>query len=225
MRIFKHCTLPCRRIGVFAVMAVFSVSPAIAGDLIDNMNYATPNGNDDAYSNSFSAMRFKTTATEYIVNQVQANLLKKIDGTTGSFYFNIYEHDPINNKPSSLAFGQIYTGNIADLPDGGVRTPITASGLNVTLSPDTYYWLAVNSNQVQGFGWSAYNSGSPTALGFPSFWNFTSNAGASWGSSDSSYTTIFSVSAVPEPTTWAMGGIAMLTFGVIARKRRAQQLA
>lgn len=226
MRNLTACTRLSRRFAAIAVLSAFAASPARAVDLINNMNYAAnPDGADDVYNTSFTAMQFQTTALEYTVTQVQAKLLKNQSLGTGSYYFNIYADNGLN-KPGTLLQNHFYTGDTSLLPSDGTFATVTASGLNITLSPSTKYWFAVNSDSTYA-RWGAYNSGSSSATGFPTLWSFTNNSGTSWSGTDTTYTTVFSVSAVavPEPTTWAMGGIGLMTFGIIARQRTARLLA
>jgi hypothetical protein len=98
------------------------------------------------------------------------------------------------------------------------------------LQPSTTYWLFVgdDSTDPSSFGW--YDNAaaeSPTAQN-DSGWSFGAtkvslDGGSTWDGYSAGNSVAFSITAVPEPSTWAMGlaGIACAGWGAFRRRKRA----
>jgi hypothetical protein len=108
------------------------------------------------------------------------------------------------------------------VPAGSPTAVTLATTLPVALAANTTYWVVLGTAGVGSFGWSYAKGGGTTGAGSLGNYAYSSNAGASWGSfnSDDPYQIRVNVSAVPEPSAFALwaGGLAAL--GFVGRRRR-----
>lgn len=204
---------------VLSVQAFFVASAGIAADLYDNLSQ--PVSVDGNFSDgTWPALSFKTTLTDHILDSVTIPVRNPNLLTSGTISFVLYDSTGIGGAPGAAVGTPLGSVSIAGISGAGYQN-VTFAGLNRTLTRDKHYWVA-----VQGAGLaSVFYVGATTStggnhsgsLGF----SISSDAGASWSAPSTSVFVIGQVTAVPEPSTYALGAIAALAAGWMARRKRS----
>lgn len=122
--------------------------------------------------------------------------------------------------PSGTQVGTDYT---ATGPGGGGDYVFSNLGLNrAELNPSSTYWLVVH-NTTNTFAMWAYNNtssgpfnGTNASITVGSLSNPT---GTGWNTF-ANQTFLYSLVGVPEPSTYAMGAVAVMTLAGVARRRK-----
>jgi hypothetical protein len=190
---------------VCAIGFVASVSaPGVwATTIFDNTGYFVNGGQlvqpqNNAGSGSY-AQAFTTTAVDATITDIELRLSTFF---TGNYSVDIYASD--GSVPTGPVVANVFSGG-TDFP-----SPKILTGLNIALSLNTQYFIAVS-----------VTSGSL-------LWTYTNaytdlNAfdnGTGWGTSTAQPLQM-KVSAVPEPSTWALLILVGIGFAV-ARSRRSR---
>lgn len=136
----------------------------------------------------------------------------------GTLSVGIYTNNA--GLPSATQVGTDYTA----VGSGGTADyTFTNFGVNrAELDPSSTYWLVVH-NTTNTFPLWAYNNinpgpfnGTNASISVGSLWNPT---GTGWNTS-ANQTFLFSLVGVPEPSTYAMGAVAVMTLAGVARRRK-----
>jgi hypothetical protein len=179
-------------------------------------------------SNSqWSAQSFSTISSGFILSEVALRLWN-FNGTSGNFELQVWDALGASGRPGAQVGSAIYTGLAQNL-DSEYGSLLTVSGLNVTLVPDTtYYLVAAGANLADvpgGFGprpgslyWDATD-----VLTSPAY--DTSDSGVSWDGpfSQNLYLEVSAVQPVPEPGS----NLALLALGAggLTLRRRLKRMA
>lgn len=172
------------------------------------------------------AQSFSTTANDYILSSVTLSMFMGVLNSPGTFGVELYGFNTNDSKPTTLVTGgSIYSGNSSILSTSA--TDVVFSGLNITLVPSTQYYIVINANLNHALFWqyAKYPSGSGSTGYSTQYYTSSSDSGSSWSSStlSTTYPYIMKITAVPEPSTWALAGLATGVIGFIARHRNAKR--
>ena len=156
-------------------------------------------------------------------------------GISGTFEAALYSNNgpgdpgaahysqPGTNTPGSLI--AILSGDPNPNPAGGFG--YLDYSANVTLSPNTYYWMVYTSNSPSGGYSPVYNRGGfgQTGKRVETMADSPSGASSSWsyaGFPEVNMDMTISVdapTAVPEPSTFVLGALGLLGLGVVACRK------
>ena len=191
-----------------AIALALSAAPARAELIVfDNLAAGSPNGSFSVSNSGWLAQSFSTTSAGFTLSGVALRLWNNT-GTSGNFELQVWNALGTAGAPGSQVGGAIYTGLAESL--GNTSSLLTVSGLNVTLVPDTaYYLVAAGANlaDVPGPGrpilgqlyWDATD-----VVTFPAY--DTGDSGVNWSGpfNQNFYMKVTAASApIPEPGTWA----------------------
>lgn len=214
-RYFSRVTTTSRFIIiVVAGLAAAAVAPfARATTIFDNTPF-TQNGAQFIQVPNFAgsgsyAQAFSTTAQDATISEIRF-LLFTI--SAGTYSADIYASN--GSTPTGPALANVFSGSAT------LSSPVTVSGLNIALSPSTEYFVAVSVTSGS-LGWFYTNADTSP--------NTTLNAfsdGTGWQTS-SVQPLQMKVSAVPEPSTWALvvcvGGLGAAALTVRNRSSNARR--
>ena len=195
------------RILVGLLALSFSLSGAV---LVDNLAELT-RGTTVIEGTLWAAQAFSTDAQAYKLDDIviQAGLL------SGSPALTVELRKGAPN-------GALLTGFVLPSFAGslGPRTLLPLSATN--LDPTTEYWLIVGISSPNTVGWSHAEGNAYIGPGAFGNYAYSNDGGATWGAfgSDNPYKMRVNVSAagVPEPSSFAMFGFAVLAVGFIRRR-------
>lgn len=171
-----------------------------------------------------SGQSFQTTAADYIVNSVELEIYRDANQLGGTYNVYLYSANGSNVPVSQVA---VVAQNqlIDNLPngDGTQVAPTVFGGLNISLGTSSTYYVIVEVTSIgtgSQFYWRYWNTQTP---GIPyTTYNATSgDSGSSWTTPDLGYPYMIKVTAVPEPSSIALGLVACGGLAV-ARRRRKQ---
>ena len=210
-----------------AIALALSAAPARAELIFNNLAAGSPNGSFGVSNSGWVAQSFSTTSSGFILSEVALRLWNA-GGTSGNFELQVWNALGTAGAPGSQVGGAIYTGLAESL--GNTSSLLTVSGLNVTLVPDTAYYLVAAGASLADFpgpfgpipgqlDWDATDVVTSPAYD-------TGDSGGNWSGpfSQNLYLKVTAASAaVPEPGTWA--AMAILTGGAAFAgwRRRRQQ--
>lgn len=213
-----------KRTGWIAALFVACFAmPSNAADLANNLANTATGGSLFFGSQANWGQSFQTT-TDTIITSVSVNLYRGA-GATGLFSFYIFDYDINTNKPitpGSLLDRLVGQVNIATLPEGNhtVATTVTFNALSISLGfANSPYYLVAKANVTNASAfWATTNV--TTGTGFPSYQASSTDDGASWSTASlAAPVQLMRITAVPEPSTYALGMIAAATFGFVSRRR------
>ncbi len=119
-----------------------------------------------------------------------------------NYQIGLYNHDSGNNRPST----QIYSsGDVAKGTGAGWKV---ATGLNITITPSTIYWIAVQLDDTATQ--TLYNNGSSTSAYTIASKNAQTSLPSPWGTSDATNNTLLAAYYALYTTT-NTGSVIMIT--------------
>jgi hypothetical protein len=211
-----------------AIALALSAAPARAELIFNNLAAGSPNGSFGVSNSGWVAQSFSTTSSGFILSEVALRLWN-VSGTSGNFELQVWDALGASGSPGAQVGLAIYTGLAQNL-GSEYGSLLTVSGLNVTLVPDTaYYLVAAGASLADVPGpfrpipgqlyWDATDVVTSPAYD-------TIDSGGDWRGpfSQNLYMKVTAASAaVPEPGTW--GAMAILTGGAAFAgwRRRRQQ--
>jgi hypothetical protein len=177
-------------------------------------------------NSDWQAQAFTTTATAYTITDV-ALLLSNSTATTGTFDLSIYDSAGADGSPGAKVAA---VRTAIDATTIGLTTALyDVSGLSISLSPNTQYYLAVTATALKesatyGIEWSYTDA--ITSTGFPSAYSSSPDGGGKWTAPEFITPSMMRIqaetSAVPEPSTYALLCISLGVVGYARRKLNAK---
>lgn len=171
-----------------------------------------------------SGQSFQTTSTDYVVDSVSLEIYRDANQLGGSYDVFIYSANG-NNEPDSLVATVAQNQSIDALPDGdGVQVgPTVFGGLNLALGTSSTYYVIVevtSTGSGSAFYWRYWNTQTPS-IPYTTYNSTSGDSGLSWTTPNTGYPYMIKVTAVPEPSSIALGLVACGGLAV-ARRRRAK---
>lgn len=210
--------------GLFAWLPLPSSAAVV---LFDNLSAGSPNGNMGVSNTQWPAQAFSTTATDFVLDEVELQLWNNT-GTTGTFELQVWDALGASGTPGSQVGGAIYTGLAQNL-SGSSSGLLTASSLNVTLAASTNYYLVARGTSLTDVGTPPFTFSGGLA------WNQTNvnttatyvtpNSAGSW-TGPMATDSFMRVTAVPEPATGMLVVAALVAWWprrCVQRARRSLQ--
>lgn len=217
----KHLSYLTLLFVVLLPATLLAVQPSIVS------NSVGPDG-VGAYRLKFMSQTFTTDSQAWSNLNITLALFNYNATSSGSFSLGIYEDSAgsigslIGGFTSSnSAFFTTPTGLLGDnLSD---YQNISFQNNAVTLSSNTTYWVALNNDLRQNFGWAVYDGSSKSGSGsYGLAWLGDSSASASdLGGNLFATRVTGTATAVPEPSTYALMGLGALVLMIAARRKRA----
>jgi hypothetical protein len=223
---------------VWAAMTLLGVSLGIGsvatarGAVIYNRD--TTNTNAGLWSkNGGVGLSFQTTAQLFTITEISFWHEKPSSSDdTGNLIVELWDATGSSNFAGNQIGSALATVALSTIPDDTIQQ-LSVGGLNITLSPSTNYWatitLANNTNSTSNVQWHTYtgsSAGTVTgSLGAGSLDN--QNGGQTWPSDGQLLLNTFvagSVTAVPEPGSLGLAGIAAVAGLTLYRRRRRQAM-
>lgn len=203
---------------VATALAVFSLTGAKAANLDVSNLTSVPSGSSFLNSattkvaSSFSTSSFVGTA------DIEKITLALFGGGSNLSTLNVGIYTDSSAAPGALV-GNFYTAT-GSITNGNYD--FNFSGTKASLSPSTNYWLVVQNTVGSITGWNYLNS--PTAtIGNNATIETTSlvsPTGIGWNTNLNQQYLFALATAVPEPSTYAMGVAGVLTTACLARRRK-----
>ena len=172
------------------------------------------------------AQSFSTTANDYIVDSVSLSLYLGLPNPLGTFGVEIYGFDTGNSIPTTLVpGGTVYSGD--SLPLSTSATNVVFSGFNITLAPSTQYYIVLSASLNTSLYWEYTNNATGSgSTGYSSqFYTASLSSGSTWNLAAVTSTDpmIMKVTAVPEPSTYALAAIATGVMATVASRCKARK--
>ena len=205
-------------IAVFAIYAQTIASAGFAADLYDNLGQ--PVSIDGNFSDgSWPALSFKTSMTNYILESVTIPVRNPNLLISGTISFVLYDSNGTGGAPGAAVGSALGSVPIVDIAGDSYQN-VTFNGLSRTLSTNTNYWIAIRGTGLASVFMVGATTSTGGILAGSLGYSITNDAGANWSAPSNSLYVIGQVTAVPEPSTYALGAIAALTAGWLARRQR-----
>ena len=190
-----------------AIALALSAAPSRAELIVfDNLSAGSPDGSALVSNSQWLAQSFSTTSAGFTLSGVALRLWND-SGTSGNFELQVWDARGASGRPGAQVGSAIYTG-LAQALGSGYGSLLTVSGLNVTLVPDTtYYMLAAGTSLADITSFSTYPGtlswDATSVVTSPAYG--TANSGVNWISEAANqYMKVTAASApIPEPGTWA----------------------
>jgi len=185
------------------------------------------------WANGGVGLSFQTTAQLFTITEISFWHQKpSTSNDTGNLIVELWDATGTSNLPGNQIGSALATVALSTIPDDTLQT-LSVGGLNITLSPSTNYWatitLAGNTNSTSNVQWLTYtgsSAGTVTgSLGYA--WLDNQSGGQTWPSNASLLSSDFtagSVTAVPEPGSLGLAGIAAVAGLTLYRRRRRQAM-
>lgn len=205
-------------IAVFALCIHTIASAGFAADLYDNIGQpVSVNGNFS--DGSWPALSFKTSMAGYILESVTIPVRNPNLLTSGTISFELLDASGPGGAPGAVVGTSLGSVSIAGISSLDYQN-VTFSGLKRELSPATNYWITVKGSGLSNVFFVGATTSTGGLLTGSLGYSITGDAGSSWSTPSTSYYVIGQVTAVPEPSTYALGAIAALAAGWLARRQR-----
>jgi hypothetical protein len=114
--------------------------------LFDNLPAPLPNGYTGVNNGQWTAQKFSTTASGFVVYEVALRLWNP-DGTTGGYEVQVWDDSGTSGRPGAQVGSTLYTGLAENLGDSS-GSLLTISGLSFSLDPDTNYFIVVRGTSL-----------------------------------------------------------------------------
>jgi hypothetical protein len=216
-----------------AVAVPFSRAEVLLYDYLQNNNTSfTGSGY------TYNAWQFRDTSAKMaqrIVTQVGGNVLTQIKVNLwtwpynpGTFTVDIYSDNSNSVGTKIVTAGTRDISTISSSPPG-TMTPATFSGLNISLSANTSYWVVVEGDTAvigNNMYWGLGGSGSSTFVSNPTTAARYNDYNSTWSNLTIPALGMQVTASVPEPGTLLLGGLAsLLGGGALWRKRRTKRVS
>lgn len=198
--------------------------------LADNLSQ-TFDGNAGTTNSTGAAQSFVTDASGYIVTEVALRAYND-SGTTGAYDVQIWDSTGSSGSPGAQVGSSIFTGEAGDLPSDSSNI-LLIDNLNVELQPSTTYYLVLKPVSLSTVGdpedpipgtLGLRTTPSTSGTGFPASRSYIVT-GPSSSTGPFSWNFGVRVTAVPEPSTWAMGSLSCSLLGWSAMRRRRTSIS
>jgi hypothetical protein len=198
--------------------------------LVDNLSQ-TFNGISSMENTTAAAQSFVTDASGYIVTEVALRAYND-SGTTGAYEVQIWDNTGASGSPGAQVGSSIYSGEAGDLSTDPSNI-LLIDNLNVELQPSTTYYLVLKPVSLSPVGdpeapfpgtLGMRSTSSTSGTGFPASRSYIVT-GPSSSSGPFSWNFGVQVTAVPEPSTWAMGSLSCSLLGWSAMRRRRSSIS
>jgi len=205
-------------------------------DLIDTPTLLGPYGSSYPVNpNEPAGQSFTTTSSGYVLNEVSLRLFRNV-GDSGTYSVSIYtaSGSGVSMLPGSLVTNIVTNQDMVSganaVPvsvngDGSDVSSISFTGLNISLnSTPTDYFVIVSYSGSYYLSWAAVATISPPTFNGNSTYGFLTVQGTptNIGDNDPALLKVVAGTNVPEPSTWALGALAVAGLAASARRRRAQ---
>ena len=217
IRKFRHWFAPAL-VALVSGMAAETTAATILVDTLDG--YLT---GSSLNVGDLSGQSFQTTSTDYIVDSVSLEIYRDANQLGGSFDVFLYSAKG-NNEPDSQVAVIAQNQSIDALPDGdGVQVaPTVYGGLNLALSTSSTYYVIVevtSTGSGSQFFWRYWNTTTPN-IPYTTYNATSGDNGSSWTTPNLGYPYMIKVTAVPEPSSIALGLVACAGLAVAQRRRK-----
>lgn len=215
--------MPRRSRWIAAFFIACFALPSNAADtvLFDNLNDTQhPLGDVFITPNSLWAQSFRTTAIDSIVNAVSVKFYRGA-GSTGSIAFEIWDLNSGDNKPLSPPARNVGTLDISTLSTDASNPTQVDFTTNISLNTSTdYYLVARIDSSLSGLVYWSRTDSQPSP-GYSWYVTSSNDGGSSWDptTTDPTNSQLMKITAVPEPSTYALGAIGTLVLGWLGRRR------
>ncbi len=200
------------------MVALATCTSSFGADLINTLG-ATTNLFGIGMNNFRVAQSFQTTAIDVIVTDVTIKIFT--DATSGQFRINIFDATGAGNRPGAQV-ANIFSGTVANLPASGAYQNFNLTNLNVVLNPNQRYYIVADAgplNDVEKFIYWQYTTSPPPGSGGATSVFWQSLDGSTWRDEFVGEPQLMRVVAVPEPGTYALAGLCVVTLAAIGRRR------
>jgi len=210
----------------FVLLFVLLLPTASEGAVLVSNSVGT--GEHGAYRLKFMSQTFTTDSQTWSNLDITLALANYNAASSGSFSLGIYEDSAgsIGSlvggfTSSNSAFFTTPTGLVGDnLSD---FQNISFQNNAVTLSANTTYWVALNNDLRQNFGWAVYDGSSTSGSGSYGLAWLGNSSSSAFDNGGNLFAMSVAGTAVPEPSTYALFGIGALALIMAARRRRRVQ--
>jgi len=179
-------------------------------------------------------LSFQTTAQFFTITEISFWHEKpNASDDTGNLIVELWDATGTSNLPGNqIGSGALATVALSTIPDDTLQ-PLSVGGLNITLSPSTNYWATItlvgNTNATGNIQWTPYSGASAGTVAGSLGRGLLDNqaGGQTWPSNAQLSSSSFvagSVTAVPEPGSLGLAGIAVVAGWTLYRRRRRQAM-
>ena len=162
-------------------------------------------------------------AAQSFLNDATAHRLDGIDILAGSRVGNPFQYAALYSAGALGPDVLLSTFSIGVGP-GALAVINLLPAVQVVLAPLTAYWLVIGVSGAGSLGWAYAEGNAYAGTGSFGAYAYSNDLGVSWGSfgTDNPYQMAVQVSAVPEPSVWALwaGGVLALFYGASRRRVR-----
>lgn len=199
-------------------------APAQVVTLYDNLANQ-PQGFQSVDANAWTATRFSTDASNYMLTSATLKLYTESFGS-GTFFVKLFSD---NAGQPGTALATLASGS-NPLSVGFQPTDVAFNGLSQPLSANTNYWIVFgdNAGPALDLRWGVADPGG-SGVGYQAFRCSTGNQGATWGSFDTDHAMQMQLIGnviVPEPGSMVLAGLGFAGASIAGwRKRRAARVS
>ena len=163
-------------------------------------------------------------AAQSFLNDATAHRLDGIDILAGSRVGDPVQYAALYSAGAVGPEALLSTFSIVVGPGALAVAVNLLPAVQVVLAPSTAYWLVIGASGAGSLGWAYAEGNAYSGTGSFGAYAYSNDLGVSWGSfaTDNPYQMAVQVSAVPEPSVWALwaGGVLALFYGASRRRLR-----